>query len=130
MPDERVRELRPLRAAVRDVREEEEARDLRDLDPEVEAADRLDLRFDLPDPREPEVLRLDRAEVREELFLAERERLVPPLCFLPLRAALLRALAARDAPRCEDLPRCVRCAVSRLMSLLKLLRCPPAVVSW
>ena len=124
-----MRELRPRRAAVRELREAEEALDLRALDPELVDRDDLldDLRFDLPDARELEALRFERAEVREELLLPERECLVPPLCCLLLRAALLRVLPARDAPRCEDLPRCV---VSRLISLLKLLCPPPAVVSW
>jgi hypothetical protein len=131
---DRVRELRPLRGAVRELREEEEARDLRDLDPEVvERDDRPDDgRFDLPAAREPEALRLERAEVREELLLPDRERAVPPLaCLLRLlRRAPLCARAARVPPCCEDLPRLPCCAVSRLTSLLKLLFCPPAVVSW
>jgi hypothetical protein len=132
VPDERVRELRALRGAVRELREEEEARDLRDADPElVERDDRLDgLRFERPAAREPEALRLERAEVREELLLPDRPVLPLSRLLLLFRAEPLCARAARVPPCCEDLPRLACCAVSRLTSLLKLLFCPPAVVSW
>lgn len=74
VPDERARELCRLRAAVRGLRDEEDARDLRDLDPDVEPDERLDeLRFDLPDARELEALP-ERAAAREELLFRERER--------------------------------------------------------
>lgn len=133
VPDERVRELRALRAAGREVLEEEAARALRDLDPElVERDDRIDdLRLDLPVAREPDALRFERAEVRDELLLLDRERPVPPLAclLLLLRLAPLCARAARVPPCCEDLPRLCR-VLSRLISLLKLLFSPPAVVSW
>lgn len=130
VPDERVRELRALRAAGREVLEEEAARALRDLDPElVERDDRIDdLRLDLPVAREPDALRFERAEVRDELLLLDRERPVPPLACL-LLLLRLAPLCARVPPCCEDLLR-LCCVFSRLISLLKLLFCPPAVVSW
>lgn len=123
--EERVPELLPLRADVRELRAEEEARELR----EPEEEDLLDeLRFD-PLDREAEARRFECAAVREGFLSPERERPVPPLFCLLLFDLLICTRAARVGRRWEDPPRFVCCAVSRLTSLLKLLFSPPAVVS-
>jgi hypothetical protein len=90
-------------------------------------------------PREELREVVDFVEARPSLRLRLRERVAPPDMDLlddferdrllePLPA---RALVERPPPR--ELPRCVRdsaaCAVSRLTILLKLLRCPLAVLS-
>jgi hypothetical protein len=102
-PLPRVDEERVERALPRD-----ELRDVVDFD---DARPSLRLRL-----REP-LLDLDAEGV-------ERDRLRDPL---PARAFAER-------PPLRELPRCVRdsaaCAVSRLTILLKLLRCPFAVLSW
>jgi|SRR5437763_3465147 len=130
VPEDRVREFFALRAAVRELREDEAARELREREEEPPERDDLldELRFDLPLDPGAEARRLERAAVRGELFVRERE--VPVrLLFFPVSDELLRALADRDAPRWEDRPRSACCAVSRLTSLLKLLFPPPAVLS-
>ena len=96
--EERLREL-PLRVVVRELRKEEEARELREREEEPRD-DLLDeLRFDLPPDRDADERRFERAEVRGELLLPDRERRAPPLsCLLP-RDALLRLFLAGLAAR-------------------------------
>lgn len=69
--EERVREL-PLRAVARVLREEEEARELREREEELRDDLFDEPRFDLPLDRDADEPRFERAEVREELLPRDR----------------------------------------------------------
>jgi hypothetical protein len=134
----------PRRAVLpRDVREPVSPARPREREPAFFAREPLAVRVDedrveraLPREELREVV--DFVEARPSLRLRLRERVAPldldrpvDLGRDPLELPRSRAFAERPPPR--ELPRCVRdsaaCAVSRLTILLKLLRCPFAVLS-